>query len=38
MNLGADHLTLDGGGGGMGDFEKKFLQALVGKKSRAAQV
>ena len=22
--LGADHLTLEGGGGGMADFEKKF--------------
>ena len=28
--LGADHLTL--GGGGVGDFEKKFLQGLVGRK------
>ena len=32
--LGADHLTLEGGGGwgGVGDFEKNFLQALVGRK------
>ena len=34
----ADHLTLDGGGERVGDFEK-FLQALVGrKKLRAAQM
>ena len=35
--LGADHLTLKGGGDV--DFEKKFLQALVGgKKLHAAQI
>ena len=35
--LGADHLSLEGGGGG--DLEKKFLQALVGrKKLHAAQM
>ena len=37
MMLGADHLTLEGGG--VSDFEKKFLQALVGrKKLHAAQM
>ena len=38
--LGADHLALEGrGGGGVGDFEKNFLQALVGrKKLHAAQM
>ena len=36
--LGADHLTLEGGGG-VGDFEKNFLQALVGRrKLHAAQM
>ena len=36
--LGADHLTLEGGRG-VGDFEKNFLQALVGrKKLHAAQM
>ena len=35
VTLGADHLTLGGGG----DFEKNFLQALVGrKKLHAAQM
>ena len=35
--LGADHLTLEGGkGAGVGDFEKKFLQALVGRKKLPA--
>ena len=35
--LGADHLTLEGGGGVM--LKKKFLQALVGrKKLHAAQM
>ena len=34
--LGADHLTLEGG---VGDFEKKFLQGLFGrKKLHAAQM
>ena len=37
VTLGADHLTLVGGGGV--DFEKNFLQALVGrKKLHAAQM
>ena len=33
-HLGADHITLEGGTG-VGDFEKNFLQALVGKKKVA---
>ena len=39
--LGVDHLRGGGGGGrgGVGDFEKNFLQALVGrKKLHAAQM
>ena len=37
--LGADHLTLCGGGGGAVIFKKKFLQAFVGrKKLHAAQM
>ena len=36
--LGADHLTLEGGWG-EGDFEKSFLQTLIGrKKLHAAQM
>ena len=30
--LGANHLTLGGEGGGGGEFEKNFLQGLVGRK------
>ena len=33
VNLGADHLTLEGGGGG--DFEKKFLASACWKKKIA---
>ena len=37
--LGADHLTLEGGGGGWVILKKNFLQALVGrKKLHAAQM
>ena len=32
VNLGADHLTLEGGGGWVGDFEKKFPASACLKK------
>ena len=35
VNLGADHLTLEGGGGGVGDFEKKFPASACWKKKIA---
>ena len=33
--LGADHLTLERGGGGLGDFEKKFPASTCRKKKIA---
>ena len=35
MTQGADHLTLEGAGGGVGDFEKKFPASVCWKKKIA---
>ena len=37
VSLGADHSTSEGGGGGVGDFEKKYPQLHMHKKKILAQ-